>query len=279
MPFKKTIFAAGCASMLAGPAAALAAQPVTLLPHRAVYDVKLKKASERSGITSMNGRIVYEFQGSPCDGYVTNFRFVTQIGVQGEPRVTDQRTTTFEAGDGESFRFVTKTYVNDRFDKEVSGKATIADGETSIELDKPDDLELTLAPALFPTAHMLDMIKRANAGETFYEENIFDGSDEGDQVMTTTVIIGPEKQPEANETDAESPKVLGQLADDPYRSVSIAYFNGDDSNSGESLPEYGIGFKMYDNGVTRSLNMDYGDFSLEGTMTDFKVLEAESCDK
>jgi hypothetical protein len=30
----------------------------------------------------------------------------------------------------------------------------------------------------------------------------------------------------------------------------------------KSLPEYQIAFKLYENGVTRDLLMDYGDFSL-----------------
>ena len=36
-------------------------------------------ASDRSGITGLSGRMVYEFNGSPCEGYTVKFRFVTQI--------------------------------------------------------------------------------------------------------------------------------------------------------------------------------------------------------
>ena len=50
-----------------------------LQPHRAVYDLALDKASDRSGITGLSGRMVYEFNGSPCEGYTVKFRFVTQI--------------------------------------------------------------------------------------------------------------------------------------------------------------------------------------------------------
>ena len=50
-----------------------------LAPHRAVYDLALDKASDRSGITGITGRMVYEFNGSACDGYTVTFRFVTRI--------------------------------------------------------------------------------------------------------------------------------------------------------------------------------------------------------
>lgn len=49
------------------------AAPV-LQPHRAVYDISLNKANERSGITGISGRMVYEFDGSQCDGYTVKFR-------------------------------------------------------------------------------------------------------------------------------------------------------------------------------------------------------------
>ena len=83
-----------------------------LAPHRAVYDLALDKASDRSGITGLAGRMVYEFNGSPCEGYTVKFRFVTQIDTSENSRLTDQQTTTFEDGDGKSFNFVTRTFVD-----------------------------------------------------------------------------------------------------------------------------------------------------------------------
>ena len=96
--------------VLAASPAALASP---LVPHRAVYDLALDTASERSGITGLTGRMVYEFNGSACEGYTTNFRFVTRIDMEEQPqRVTDQQTTTFEGADGKNFRFVNKTFVD-----------------------------------------------------------------------------------------------------------------------------------------------------------------------
>ncbi len=47
-------------------ASANAAAAGALAPHRAIYDIELKEASERSGIEGMRGRMVYEFNGSEC---------------------------------------------------------------------------------------------------------------------------------------------------------------------------------------------------------------------
>ncbi len=257
-------------AMFAGSASA----SVTLVPHRAVYDVALKEASDRSGITSMRGRIVYEFRGSPCEGYTTNFRFVTQIGAQGSSRVTDQQTTTFEEGDAALFRFVTKTFVDDRQDKYIAGTAK-RDGDTTVvTTSEPEPGTTELEPAFFPTQHMLDLIRRAQAGERFYEEQLFDGSDEADKVMTTTVVIGPQK-PAAEE--ATGSDVLAPVANDPFRNVSVAYFGATTEGSGEAVPDYRISFKMYDSGITRSLELDYGDFVLTGTMDELELFDSEPC--
>src|SRR5262245_7878934 len=89
---------AGISASAALPA--FAAAP--LVSHRAVYDLALDKASDRSGITGLQGRMVYEFNGSPCEGYTVNFRFVTRIDTDGNSRLTDQQTTTFEDAGGKT---------------------------------------------------------------------------------------------------------------------------------------------------------------------------------
>ena len=67
---------------------------VPLAPHRAVYDLALSEATDRSGITGLSGRMVYEFNGSACEGYTVKFRFVTRIETSEVSRLTDQQTTT-----------------------------------------------------------------------------------------------------------------------------------------------------------------------------------------
>ncbi len=257
--------------MLAGSTFVTQSMAASLLaPHRAVYDVELKEASDRSGIDGMSGRIVYEFRGSACDGYTTNFRFVTQLSARGEVSLTDQRTTTFEDGTGENFRFVTKTFVNQNEDKKIEGSARLDDDSVIVDLKEPESLELDLQSAMFPTEHVIDMINRARAGETFYQQPIFDGSDGGDRVMTTTVVIGPQKQ-EPTEDAAEE-----TLKGESYRKFSVAYF--DEINDPEGLPEYSIAFKMHDNGIARDLEMNYGDFTLIGKVSNLEIFDAEPCE-
>ena len=246
---------------------AASAATVGLVPHRAVYDIVLKEASDRSGIESVRGRMVYEFSGSACKGFNTQFRFVTRIDVGEGVRVTDQRSTTFEDVPGGKFRFENKSFTDDQLDKDVSGAAAEADGKVKIELAGPDKRDLELAESRFPAEHMLEVISRARKGERVFESRIFDGSEDGDQTfLTTTIVGGPQK---SAKTDPET-QALKTLGSEDYWPVSIAYF--DEKTKGDQEPIYSQSFKLYANGVTRDLTLDYGDFVLAGKLTKLEVL-------
>ena len=175
--------------------AGLAAAP--LIQHRAVYDLELDNASDRSGITGISGRMVYEISGSACEGYTVRFRYVTQSDTREASQITDQQTTTFEDADGKSFSFVTKSFIDQNLDRELRGNATREAAGVKVEIDKPEPKSIELAPTQFPTQHLLELIDKANKGETFYETSIFDGSEDADKAMTTTVIVGKPEGPPA----------------------------------------------------------------------------------
>nr|WP_245415208.1 cell envelope integrity EipB family protein [Hoeflea marina] len=257
---------------LIGAATAASAAPASLAAHRAVYDLSLKDASERSGISGMAGRMVYEFNGSPCDGYTVSFRFVTEIVTADSSRVTDQQTTTYEDIRNRKFDFSTRSFVNQDLDREVRGSASGEASGLQVELAEPKQEKLELAGAHFPTEHMMELIDKARSGERFYESRIFDGSDDANELMITTTVIGAlEKTPEPG-SDAEK---AGELAGQGFWPVTISYFN--DKKDADGLPVYTISFKMYENGVTRDLTMDYGDFVLEGRLAELDMLKAEPC--
>ncbi|MCO5163431.1 MAG: cell envelope integrity EipB family protein [Mesorhizobium sp.] len=242
-----------------------------LLAHRAVYDLDLGEASEKSGVTAVAGRIVYEFTGSRCEGYSTNYRFVSQMSVEETQRMNDYQMTTFEDGEGKSFDFVTKFFVDDGLDKETKGSAAIDAEGLAVKLQKPQATTVELPATRFPTQHMIELIDKAKAGENFYETSIFDGSDDANKVMTTTVVIGRKTTPAAN--DPELP-ALKTLKSEPYWPVSIAYFDLS-KDDGEEVPDYAISFKLYDNGFTRDLTMSYGEFSIKAKLVGLDLLDSK----
>ncbi|WOC14822.1 cell envelope integrity EipB family protein [Pseudochrobactrum sp. MP213Fo] len=268
------LFGSGFVTTAVLSVASVANAGSTLLPHRAVYDLTLERADEKSGINDVTGRMVYEFNGSACEGFTTNFRFVTRIDMDGQDqRVTDQQATTFEAGDGSRFRFVNKTFVDKDIVKEVHGNAELKDKNTAVALTKPEKKNLQLVRSQFPTSHMVELIEKALKGETFYQSTIFDGSDDANKIMATTAVIGSGVVMPA---DSET-KVIGDLAKQPSWPVTVAYF--DDEESSEGLPVYRINFKLYKNGVTRDLNMDYGDFAMKGKLVNLEMFKTPDAGK
>lgn len=264
--------------VLAAVFAALAfpAQASALLaPHRAIYDLSLSGTTDDSDVTGAAGRIVYEFDGSACDGYTTKFRMVTQLDSEEASRLSDLQTSSFEEGDGKSFSFVAKSYIDQKLDKEVKGVATLDHGGTAVRLDKPQARSVTLEPTRFPTQHTLEMIEKAKEGVRFYQTTLFDASDDADKATMTTVVIGQERKAAADDPERAA---MGKFADDPYWPVQIAYFDLSDDD-GEETPSYRISFKLHANGVTRDLAMDYGDFSMTGRLVKLDLFDrsAGSC--
>ena len=263
---------------LTGHAQALAAkEPNKLVAHRAIYEMSLDDARSASGITGIDGRMVFEFTGSECDGYSLNMRMVTQMtDSQGQTNLTDLRSSTWEQGDGQKFRFQSAQYLNDKLGDVTMGRAVreTPNEAVKVKLSQPSHAELNLSgPLLFPTQHSLALIDAARAGLSLFQARIYDGSEKGRKVYDTTAFIGTKVEPGAEpELEAAAKdKGLGELASWP---VSIGYF---ELKGGDLTPSYQIDFHLYENGVSRELLIDYGDFSIHGTLTVLEYLKAPEC--
>lgn len=265
-------FCASAAIVALGPIDASASAADGLAAHRAVYDLVLKNSSEGSGIDDMYGRMVYEFTGSACKGYNVRFRFVTAVDMGGEKRLTDQRTLTFEDLKKRRFQFETKSYTGDKLSQDVRGEATGDANGLAVSLSEPDKRKLELAKSSFPTEQMIEVIEKARAGVHFFETRVFDGSDTGDKSLYTTTVVGDLVKPAADAKGAEGDPAKA-LADQAYWPVTVAYF--DDKADKDQLPTYRVSFKLYENGITRDLVMDYGDFVLSGKLAELDMLKSD----
>ena len=275
------MFAAG--AMVAAHTVARAQGPgasVNLAPHIAIYDLKLTSSRGKRSLESVRGRIVYDFSGSACDGYALNFRQVTELDSgEGKVALSDLRTATWEEGDGNSFRFQSQNFMDQQRISEVDGKADRAKEDVAIKLSKPEDKKFSAGKVVFPTEHMRLLIEAARAGKTLLEVAVYDGSESGEKIYQSLSVIGRRIAPDAKPEDAAAGKdELAGLARWP---VTISYFDkaakkADDEPS-EQTPIYAITFEMYENGISRSLKLDYGDFVIDGKMSSLEVKKARAC--
>ncbi len=84
------------------------------LAHQALYELSLAKSRGSNSINSARGRILYNFTGSACEGYTSEFRQVSELD-SGEGKVTlsDLRSTSWEDGAGKSYRFKIESRMNE----------------------------------------------------------------------------------------------------------------------------------------------------------------------
>lgn len=249
-----------------------------LVPHRAIYDMELDKAEDGTGISALSGRMVYEFSGSACEGYSVSFRFVTEFqDVSGGSKVTDLRSSSYENPKDASFQFFSKTYVDQRMVEKARGIARQDDGTKTIELQEPGQRKLTISgKTLYPTEHLNKIIKAARAGQSFVSADVYDGSETGDKVYATTAVIGASRTEDVPLSDEPSAAV-SRIKQAQAWPVTIAYFDPAQEQDGEETPVYQMSFLLYDNGISRELKMDYGQFSLRGKLRQLELHEETAC--
>jgi len=247
---------------------------IQLAPHRAVYDMKLADTEQQSGIAGLNGRMVYEFSGNACEGYSVNFRFVTEFrDVNGGSQVTDLQTTSFEEPQAESYQFLSKTYVDRKLVESSRGLARLQAGLKAVDLKEPAEKSLEIGQDVrFPTEHLVNILETARAGGHFTASDIYDGAETGDKVFGTTAVIGRRAVGIVPEIDGKRQETLKTVASWP---VTVAYFDPSaDDASGEQTPVYQLSFRLFENGVSDTLVLDYGDFTLAGTMTALEMRDS-----
>jgi hypothetical protein len=265
---------AGVCFAAAPPAEASAA----LAPHRAVYDLTLAKSRGKRSIEAVHGRILYDFSGNACEGYALQFRQVSEIDSgEGKKALSDLRAATWEEGDAKSFRFNSENKVNERVVDTVDGNAGRDGSGVSVKLSKPQAKSFDLdAKIVFPTEHVRRVIEAAEAGKTLLELSVFDGSESGEKVFSTLAVIGNAIAPGDKLPDdaAAGNRTLAGLKRWP---VTISYFEQGTAKTGEQTPAYAIGFELYENGISRALTLDYGDFTVSGIMSQLEIKDATAC--
>src|SRR5215471_18457959 len=155
-----------CAALVAGTATAVSPPPaaaagVVLTPHRAIYDLRLLRTRGKKDIEGVRGRILYDFSGSACAGYVLNFRQVSELASgENKTALSDLRATTWEEGTAKRFKFSSENLLDDKTVDKVDGEAERDSDHVAVKLAKPKDKAFDLDHAMvFPTEHMRRIIE------------------------------------------------------------------------------------------------------------------------
>ncbi|GAC1494779.1 MAG: cell envelope integrity EipB family protein [Bradyrhizobium sp.] len=250
------------------------------LPHQALYDLSLVKSRGSASVDSARGRILYNFTGSACEGYTSEFRQVSELN-SGEGKVTlsDLRSTSWEDGAGKSYRFKIDSRMNDTDSSAVDGIAERTGDHITVKLKQPEAKTFTLeGSTVFPTEQVHRIIAAAKEGKSLLELAVYDGSDNGQKVYNTLTVIG---QPIRGDRTTAAPDP--SVTNDQMRSltrwpVTVSYYDRDTKGKdGEQTPVYAMSFELFENGVSRALVLDYNDFVISGALGKFDAKDSKPC--
>jgi hypothetical protein len=261
-------------------AAMAGGQSVVLAPHRAIYEMTMASARGGTGVTAVSGRMVYELTGSACEGYTQNMRFVTQMTNEGGTAVvTDLRSSSWEEGSGKRFRFNSSQYRDEKPTEITAGDAARSNtaDDIKVELTKPAKKDLSVsARAYFPVQHSIALLEAAKLGKELFRADLYDGSEKGEKVYDTVSFIGRRRPPGSNRQlpQVKSAEQLDAVAAWP---VSIGYFEPG-SGTRDAVPVYELSFLFFENGVSRKLYIDYGEFAIQGEIKEIVFHTPSKCE-
>ena len=239
-----------------------------IVAHKAFYEMQMGEKVQNSHIVSVAGRSVFAMERE-CSGWRSiedyMIQFVAENG--GADRVLSHfESWEADSGDKYSFDIMEESSFEGRKD---------FGGFVQLEGDSSGEAFFTMAPetaidlptdTLFPVRHVQRILKLAEEGEKMVAATVFTGAEPDSALMRTSTVVGGWREEPATD--------LGPLAEDGYWQINVAYFK---PAAKTAEPEYEIKFSMQRNGLVRGYVIDYGDFSIEASLTSVEPVEAQAC--
>ena len=255
----------GLGALLMPPAGAAG-----ISPHRALYTMQLGSTREGSSIVDARGLMAYEW-GETCGGWTVQQRYKLQMHYSGTPTVEIKSNfVTWESKDGLHYRFNQHETRNAEVEEDIRGHADLdGPGKGGVAVfEKPQPQTLDLPPGvLFPSAHTILLIDEARKGRTFLLRQVFDGATT-DNAVQVSAVIG-QKLVVGQAAAKQNP-----LLEHPGWPVRLAFFPADTKIE---KPDYELGMQLLDNGVSKSMVIDYGEYSIHAKLEKIEALPRPPC--
>ncbi|MDX1922926.1 MAG: DUF1849 family protein [Alphaproteobacteria bacterium] len=248
-------------------------------PHRAMYSIKLSGTRNGSRVSDISGRMLFSWAD---DCHAWNIEQKMQLRFfysEGEVSDTVNDLVSRESKDGSSFNFHTRRTGDEKDNNETfHGYANLnvgVDGLGTGEAVYSGDNEkrINLAGALFPAHHTMQLLEHARKGDKFFSVNVFDGADEKGFTEISSFINSPVEKPMLEKTSSGKENT-NQLLNVKAWPIRMAFFA---PNSETGSPDYEMDMVLLDNGVIKTMTIDYGDYSMTADLVEVKPLSAPKC--
>lgn len=250
------------------PTAPAAPVAVEIAPHRAIYVMSLDRAVPSSGVVGASGTMVFEW-GDVCDGWTVNQRYkLVMQYTESDPVELDISFVTWESKDGKRYRFNVRKLNDGEVEEELKGDGRMpaAGKPGEAQFTKPEKIEMDLPVGTeFPSGHTVSLIRAGLKGERFMPSIVFDGGTH-DGPFDVSAAIG-------NRQDG-TPNDANELLRAPWWPVRLAFFpvGGQDET-----PDYELRLELQQNGVARSMLLDYGNFVVRAKLEKLEPIAKPPC--
>ncbi len=276
-------------SVDSGQAAAPGTVKLNVVPHRAIYRLSLLTARNSSPVVDASGRMMFQWTDA-CDAWAIEQHFrLNFLYAEGDEVNMTTNYATWEAKSGESYHFMVRKTVNGQLDEEIKGDArpSTRAGDTVVRLTKPDAEDMHLpSGTLYPTGHTIVLLQQALSGGQFVTRTVYDGADVDGPSEISAVIgkrmilkgglaagLGAKDRPSREVLKVDAKRESRLLAGAAWP-VRLAFFP---TRSDSESPEYEMSMLLLHNGIAESMQIDYGDFTVNAVLETLEPLPKPRC--
>lgn len=262
--FKSAAIFMVAALVFALPAPGLA----DMVPHQAIYNMKLSSKSPASRFNGLNGAAVSQVERT-CEGWVISEQIImSMLTVAGGAIDREMNFKAKENFDGSAYSFESVSVTNGET-KTYSGSARRKeDGSAEAEFVTPQPFEMPLPKGtrfyISTTKWLLDLAK---SGQRTGQVTSFDGTDdEGPQKVTAFIL--------PDSIGGEGLNGDEKLLDRKAWQARMAFFKLDGQ---ASQPEFEISLRLLDNGIITHFELIFDDLIVDQILQDVLPAKDERC--
>jgi len=250
----------------------------SLISHRASYELFLSHKEEGQAIDAVAGTLDLEWN-KVCDGYTVLHNTVLDLFYEnGERSLSGWSLASWESKDGQRYRFTTRSTLENDNIETLKGEAEIKKDERTgkVFFTSPEEKTLPLEKnSYFPTSHMIALAEHFTSGGKVFFINLFDGTmqDSGlalSAVLLKTLNIGDLPEIPSEETDVDL-----SLLDSPAWQVKFTAWL--DDKQAEGMPDHEQEFLIHQNGIVRTMVLDYGPLKIKAVLRSLEKLPKSDC--
>ncbi|HVY13222.1 MAG TPA: DUF1849 family protein [Alphaproteobacteria bacterium] len=252
-----------------------------LAPHRAIYKVMLGSAKNGGHVSDISGKMFFSL-ADDCHAWNINQKMQVHFYYSGGD-VSDNVSDLIsrENKDGSGYVFYSRRKNDNDAPEVLRGEANLTADANGIGLGKASyngegEKQISFTSnTLFPVHHTLELLKQARAGKKFYSIDVFDGADESGYNQISAFIGAQVNADTGKATAAKSDSKAGSglLAQRGWP-IRMAFFSPDNQRGS---PDYEMDMLLLDNGVIKSMKVDYGDFSMAAELVKAEPLPEAKC--